>query len=85
MGWFGNQSRTKNRRPHRLVIEQLDDRCLLSTAAPLNVTHHLTGHELVRRQALFSNSHHRPVQGERTGQLLKRIVVKSHDVERPAG
>jgi subtilisin family serine protease len=85
MGWFGNQSRRKNRRPHRLVIEQLDDRCLLSTTATMNVTSHLTGHELGRRQAIISNSHHRPVHGERTGQLLKRIVVKSQDVERPAG
>ena len=85
MGWFGNQSRRKIRRPHRLILEQLDDRCLLSTAAPLNVTGHLSGHELARRQALISNSHHRPLHGERTGQLLNLIVVKRRDVERPAG
>ena len=51
----------------------------------MNVTSHLTGHELGRRQAIISNSHHRPVHADRTGQLLKRIVVKSQDVERPAG
>jgi subtilisin family serine protease len=85
MGWFANLRRRKDRRPHRLVIEQLDDRCLLSTAAAFNVIGHMAGHELVRRQALVSNSHHRPLHGERTGQLLNRIVVKSQDVERPAG
>ena len=85
MGWFANLRRRKNRRPHRLVIEQLDDRCLLSTAAAFNVTSHLAGHELVRRQALVSNSHHLPMHGERTGQLLNRLVLKPRDVERPAG
>ena len=85
MGWFANLRRRKNRRPHRLVIEQLDDRCLLSTAAAINMTGHLTAHELVHRQALVSHSHLRQVHGERTGQLLNRIVVKSQDVERPAG
>ena len=85
MGWFANLRRRKFRQPHRLVLEQLDDRCLLSTAAAINVTGHLAGHELARRQAFVSNSHHRPLHQERTAPLLKRIVVKSQDVERPAG
>ena len=33
---------------------------------------------------LVSNSHHLPMHGERTGQLLNRLVLKPRDVEPPS-
>ena len=68
-----------------LMIEQLDDRCLLSTAAGINVTGHLAGHALVAGTLLVGTltTGHCMERGQAS--MLNRHCVKSQEVERPAG
>ena len=57
MGWTGNHDRRNGRRRHRPLLENLDDRCLLSTSAGIRLTDHLAAHAIVRRQATVRHAH----------------------------
>ena len=85
MGWTGNHNRRNARRRHRPLLENLDDRCLLSTSSGAALTDHLSAHGMVRRHAAPRHAHDGALHGEKAGHSMGHHGAQLRELERPAG
>ncbi len=70
MGWTWNQGRRQGRRRQRPMLELLDDRCLLSASAGINLADHVVSHAVDRRPALVRH----PNAGSDHTEVTHRMV-----------
>ena len=97
MAWTWNRSRRQTRRCRQLLIEHLDDRCLLSTGAGIKLTGDLATLSPVQNQApvhthaLAQHTHVNAPRGERAAHMKGHHQHHQHHherlrkLERPAG
>src|SRR5271170_3468568 len=85
MAWTGNHGQKKTRRRHRPILENLDDRCLLSTSAGIKLTEQLGGHALVRGHAAARHRHDDVTRGHTPDHTRGHHSARLRDVESPAG
>ncbi len=85
MGWTWNQKRRESRRRNRPLLENLDDRCLLSGGVGIPATEHLLVHKDVHRHVVTSIVHGRSDHKGATHKAADVHKKTLKSIERPAG
>ena len=83
MGWTVNTSRRRDRLRHRPHLENLDDRCLLSTGLDSHLAH-VAATARERPAGMISRVHHDVTQGKGASSWSGSCHAAAHR-ERPAG